>query len=169
MKKYLWVPYDLRSRSNVLMEEEVDELVNHIDELVQVFADIAVEAGFMNGNEEQLSFVHVKLQVLTDDGCRFWHQDSVPFRLLSTFRGPCTEWVHPSFSSATLERRQDDSKHAQSMTHRDVAIFKGRGDADATLLHDQPGIVHRSPRIKGSGECRLLLVIDIPQEGWHFD
>jgi len=111
----------------------------------------------------------VKLQVMTNDGCRFWHQDSVPFRLVSTLRGSCTEWVPPEFSRATLKRRQHDSKHARSMNLSDVALFKGRGDADAESIYGQPGIVHRSPRIEESGESRVILIIDIPQEGWHFD
>src|SRR6056300_1224138 len=62
----------------------------------------------------------VKIQVMTNDGCRFWHQDSVPFRLVSTLRGPCTEWVPPDFSKATLKQRQHDSKHARSMRLNDV-------------------------------------------------
>ena len=39
MKKYLWVPYSLRShkkRKQTLDEDGVDELVNYIDQLVQV-------------------------------------------------------------------------------------------------------------------------------------
>ena len=106
---------------------------------------------------------------MTTDGCQYWHQDCVPFRLLSTIKGPCTEYVLPEFSRATLEKREYDSKHAQRMNIGDVAIFKGRGDSDATQIYNQPGIVHRSPRLDGTGLNRLLLVVDIPQEGWHFD
>ena len=55
------------------------------------------------------------------------------------------------------------------MKLNDVALFKGRGDADSQSLYDQPGIVHRSPRVEESGESRVVLIIDIPQEGWHYD
>eukprot|EP00984_Skeletonema_dohrnii_P009468 scaffold3622_cov145-Skeletonema_dohrnii-CCMP3373.AAC.6 len=72
-------------------------------------------------------------------------------------------------STATLKQRQHDSNHARSMNLSDVALFKGRGDADAESIYGQPGIVHRSPRIEESGESRVILIIDIPQEGWHFD
>ncbi len=106
---------------------------------------------------------------MTTDGCRYWHQDCVPFRLLSTLKGPCTEYVLPQHSRTTLENRQNNSQHAQPMNLGDVAIFKGRGDADATQIHNMPGIVHRSPRLDDTGLNRLLLVVDIPQEGWHFD
>ena len=153
-----------------LDEEGIDELVHHVDQLAQMFARIAKESGFLGDDDkDKVPFVYVKLKVVESDGCRFWHQDCVPFRLCATFRGPCTEWVPPAFSKITLARRQFDSKHAQSLSLCDVALFKGRGDADADLLHDLPGIVHRSPRIEGTGMSRLLLVIDIPHEGWHYD
>lgn len=168
LKGYIWTPYALRSRKSALDEEGTDELVQHVDRLVQVFADIAQESGYVISDDDKIPFVHVKLHVIRDNGCKFWHQDCVPFRLCTTFRGPCTEWVYPEFSKETLKQRQSDSKHAQSMSLNDVAIFKGRGDADATFLYDQPGIVHRSPRVR-EGDFRLLLVIDIPQKGWHFD
>mmetsp|Transcript_12864 Transcript_12864/g.20927 ORF Transcript_12864/g.20927 Transcript_12864/m.20927 type:complete len:300 (-) Transcript_12864:41-940(-) len=173
MKKYLWVPYQLRShelRKRALDEEGIDELVHHIEQLVEVFADISQQAGFVSNDNDggQLPFVYVKLQVIGDDSCKYWHQDSVPFRMITTYRGPCTEWVPPALSKETLERRQFDSEHVQSLSHCDVALFKGRGDADADLLYDQTGIVHRSPRTEGSGIYRLVLVLDIPR-GWHFD
>ncbi|KAL3804054.1 hypothetical protein HJC23_006445 [Cyclotella cryptica] len=173
IKKHIYLPYALRSRPNVLNEEEATELSEHIDKLVQQFADVAIQSGFMDGNVDgdvdEIPFVHVKLQVMTTDGCRFWHQDSVPFRLVSTLRGPCTEWVPPEFSTTTLKRKNHDSKHAQSMKLGDVALFKGRGDVEAKSIFGHPGIVHRSPRIEGSGDARIVLVIDIPQQGWHFD
>ena len=74
-----------------------------------------------------------------------------------------------TIESAELDKRRDQrsslkAKHAQSLMHTDVALFKGRGeDHDATKLLDHPGIVHRSPRIEAAGICRSVLVLDIPQ------
>lgn len=173
IKKHIWVPYKLRShekRKRALDEKGIDQLVDQVEQLVQVFAKVSKDAGFLDEGEGQCPFVYVKLHVIEDNGCAFWHQDCVPFRMVSTYRGPCTEWVPPAFSKETLERRQFNSKHAQSLTHCDVALFKGRGDTDEDdEFFDQPGIVHRSPRTtEGSGINRLVLVLDIPQEGWHF-
>lgn len=172
MKKRLWVPYQLRShvkRKQSLDEEGIDELVNQIDELVQVFAKIAKDSGNLVEDEDGLSCLFVKLKAVSDNGCAFWHQDCVPFRMVATYRGPCTEWVPPAFSKTTLERHTRDSEHSQSLTHCDVALFKGRGETDEDdEFLNQPGIVHRSPRTEGTGVYRLVLVIDIPQEGWHF-
>ena len=109
--------------------------------------------------------IRVRLERVGDDGCAYWHQDSVPYRLVATYRGPCTEFVHPDHSNATLRKRKGDSQHAQAFTHSDVALFKGRGPTEYgdPLLH-HPGIVHRSPRIKGSRIHRLILVLNLPDD-----
>ena len=95
LKKYLYVPYPLRShegRKRVLDEDGIDELVQHIDNLAQAFSSIVKQSGLVCESEDEVPFVNVRLSVVGDDGCRFWHQDYVPFRLCTTFRGPSTEW-----------------------------------------------------------------------------
>jgi len=149
----------LRSQKQLaLTDADMDELVDDVDQLVRVFAKLT-----------KSKEVFVKLERLDDNGCQFWHQDSVSFRLLTTYRGPCTEWVHPDVSKATLRRKSAHSIESRSLCHHDVALFKGRGETnhgDALLNH--PGIVHRSPHIAGSGVHRVLLVLDIPRPA-HFE
>ena len=155
LKSYLWRPYNLRSQKDrALVEEDIDELVEQIDQLVHIFVEIVNEPA-----------IHVKLEAISDDGCRNWHQDFVPYRLVATYRGPCTEFVPPTLSKSTLQRRHSNCKHAQSLLHSDVALFKGRGCEDDDCSHDHPGIVHRSPRNTGH---RVVLILDIPQKGWHY-
>jgi hypothetical protein len=152
-------PYKLRSKQkNPLTDNQLHELVDEVETLVQAFCIVS-----------DSELVNVKLEVVDDNGCRYWHQDSVPMRLVATYRGPCTEYVSPRFSEQTLLGRESDSPHTQSLTHCDVALFRGRGetDEDSPLLSNE-GIVHRSPRIEGSGIHRLVLVLDIPREGWHY-
>lgn len=162
LKSHIYTPYKLRSQTTTsLTEQDIDELVTHIEQLVRVFADIAKP----HQHCEHCHDIHVKLEVTNDDGCKFWHQDSVPYRLIATYRGPCTEYVPPTLSESTLKRRQYNNKHSLFLEQRDVALFKGRGHDDPNQLVGQPGIVHRSPRNKGH---RVVLVLDIPQEGWHF-
>ena len=73
----------LRAQKNrALADGGVAELVDELDQLVRVFVAITGS-----------NTVHVKLEVLDDNGCAFWHQDSVPYRVCATYRGPCTEWV----------------------------------------------------------------------------
>ena len=144
--------------SGTLGARHVNELVDDVARFVGLFSKVCGE-----------EYVHVRLEALEDSCCVFWHQDCVDFRWVATYRGPCTEFVAPEWSKAVLRRRQADSKHAQGLTHSDVALFKGRGEThDPTKLLDHPGIVHRSPRIEAAGICRSVLVPDIPQP-WMFD
>lgn len=143
----------LRSQQGrALSDSQIGELVEDIDKLTGIFAHLS-------GSEK----VYVKLETLEDNGCSFWHQDCVPFRLVTTYRGPCTQWVRPEHSRATLRRRKFDSVHAENLLLNDVALFKGREKSEfGESLFDYPGIVHRSPRIEGTGVCRVVLVLDIP-------
>lgn len=144
----------LRRKKRALGPLEIDALVSDIEQQVRLFAELT-----------KSETVHVKLERIGDDGCAFWHQDCVDFRLVTTYRGPCTQFVHPKWSDSTLRRRKFDSKHAKSLTHHDVALFKGRGKtALGDALLRQPGVVHRSPRLDGSGIYRVVLVLDIPQK-----
>ena len=104
---------------SVLSTSQLESLIQDVAALVQIF-DAIVQAGG----------VHVRLECLSSNGCQYWHQDTVLLRLVTTYRGPCTEYVHPMHEEETLRRRQHDAAHAQSLTHYDVALFKGRLFAD---------------------------------------
>ena len=108
---------DALGASGALDAGQLDALVEDVARLVGLFAKVSGE-----------EYVVVRLEALEDNGCVFWHQDCVDFRLCATYRGPCTEFVAPEWSKAVLRRRQADSKHAQSLMHTDVALFKGRGE-----------------------------------------
>lgn len=64
-----------------------------------------------------------------------------------------------------------DTQEDPSIPPEHQPLFEGMGDV--ALFKDgemrSAGYVHRSPRIEESGESRVILIIDIPQEGWHFD
>ena len=144
---------DALGASGALDAGQLDALVEDVARLCQLFAKVSGE-----------EYVFVRLEALEDNGCVFFHQDCVDFRLCATYRTPCTEFVAPEWSKARCGGGQADSKHAQSAhAHRRRAL-QGRGeDHDATKLLDHPRIVHRSPRIEAAGICRSVLVLDIPQ------
>ena len=69
IKKHTFLPYDIRSRPNVLNEVEADELAEHVDKLVQLFADVAIQSGYMEGNVDdgsvdEIPYVHVSLNIM---------------------------------------------------------------------------------------------------------
>jgi len=152
-----------KSKKVSLSNSYLEELIENVEQMVDIFDSIVGEDS-----------VHVRLECLTDNGCAFWHQDTVPIRMVATYRGPCTEYVLPEVSQETLSNRQHDSKHAKSLTHHDVALFKGREFVEEEGMDDEEddpdvviaasGIVHRSPRIEATGVVRLVLVLDIPAD-----
>jgi phosphoribosyl-AMP cyclohydrolase len=78
-------------------------------------------------------------------------------RMIGTYRGPGTEWIEPGDAEAVMARPDADAPRACGLGTGDVAVFKGCGWPGQP--HDG-GILHRSPRIAGTGVVRLVLVID---------
>ncbi|MEZ5757660.1 MAG: DUF1826 domain-containing protein [Emcibacteraceae bacterium] len=112
-------------------------LAEDINSLAQLFAKI------MKTNS-----INLRLDVVNDNACRKFHQDNVAARLLCSYRGRGTEY---GIYSATP---MPDVIY--ELPKQAVGIFKGRRwtPAPSTVIY------HRSPPIEGSGETRLLLVID---------
>ncbi len=97
--------------------------------------------------------LQLRLDVVTSNMCRRFHQDAVRARLICTYRGigtqfgPCVDGVSPE----------------PVLTAPTGAPLIVRG-------LDWPGrpegrVLHRSPPIEGSGVSRLLLVLDPVYEG----
>ncbi|MET4898801.1 DUF1826 domain-containing protein [Sphingomonadaceae bacterium jetA1] len=89
--------------------------------------------------------VEIRVERITGNGCWKFHADYVALRLISTYCGQATQWL-PEGATEDTEPR--------ALAAGDVGLFKGR-----ELAGDR-AIIHRSPPIAGSGEDRLLLVID---------
>lgn len=104
--------------------------------------------------------VRLRLEPIQDNACRRLHRDCVPVRLLTTYRGPGTEWVAPRFADKALARPDDYAGPLHRMPRQAVALFKGCGFAGQAL--EERGIVHRSPPIAGTGITRLVLCLDLP-------
>lgn len=88
--------------------------------------------------------VRVRLEVVTGDACRRWHHDYADVRLVTTFAGRGTEYIADGL--------------ARSLSTGPIALFKGRLAAP-----DEALVLHRSPPLVGTGERRLVLVIDTPR------
>jgi hypothetical protein len=98
--------------------------------------------------------VDIRLERIQDNACRLFHRDNVRVRVLTTYRGPSTEWVEPEFPRMALRASGRFCFPIRRLDDLDVAVFKGsQGDPDR-------GVVHRSPPIEGTGETRLLLCLN---------
>jgi hypothetical protein len=122
-------------------------LIIDIETLAHAFAQIA-----------QSKQVDIRLERIEDNACRLFHRDSVHFRLLTTYRGPSTEWVEPEFAQIALRNSGRFCLPIRCLEDYDVAIFKGSHSAQ------DRGVVHRSPPIERTGETRLLLCINAPSK-----
>lgn len=101
------------------------------------------------------SKVEIRLEHVTTNACKKFHGDHVTARLICTYVGPGTQWLDG-------EDAEDcgcgDPHNIQQMNAGDVALLKGR-----VWSEDHPAI-HRSPPIEGTGEERLVLVINPPAQ-----
>ncbi|MEM7732314.1 MAG: DUF1826 domain-containing protein [Pseudomonadota bacterium] len=93
-------------------------------------------------------YIRLRLDVISHDACRTFHIDSVTARLICAYRGTGTQYgISP-----------DGKDPSRVFTVPACAPIILRG----TRWPGGPksGLLHRSPPIEGSGETRLLLVID---------
>ncbi|MBV6633712.1 MAG: DUF1826 domain-containing protein [Alphaproteobacteria bacterium] len=104
-------------------------------------------------------FLDVRIQLVRSDACRFWHRDSVDYRLLCTYYGPGTQWVNPELGAEVLAERDSWSGPCHDMMAGDVSLFAG------SCAMGKTGIVHRSPPIKAQGKTRLVLCINTRSDG----
>ena len=127
---------------------EREHLIADIADLVKHFAHLA-----------GCDTVRFRLDAIDHNSCSKWHRDSVALRLITTYRGPGTQWVAATGSVDVLARPNDEAAVARTMQAGDVAVFRGKGASDRA---NGGGIVHRSPPIAGQKLTRLVLVLDLP-------
>ena len=120
-----------------------DLLVGDVDNLVSAFSKVA-----------HTDLVDVRLERISHDACWKFHRDCVEARLLTTYRGPATEWVEPIHAERALREQKRFTGPVEHLRINDVAIFKG------SCAGPSSGIVHRSPPIAGTGRTRLLLCLN---------
>ncbi|NOD62088.1 MULTISPECIES: DUF1826 domain-containing protein [unclassified Ruegeria] len=116
---------------------ERDRLVDDVAALSDIFA------GLMNAK-----WLRLRLDVITTNACRRFHIDAVTARLVCTYKGTGTQYGVSTGGA-------DPSRVFTTPTGAPILL---RG----TLWPAQPdpGFLHRSPPIEGTGETRLVLVLD---------
>ena len=123
---------------------ELRWLADDVAALVRRFAEVAAEPA-----------VDVALKVVENDSCWRFHRDHTLLRLLTTYRGPGTQWVPaPRAEQALREQRAYHGGLIEAPRFA-VALFHGALAPAAGAAAG--GVVHRSPPIAGQGIARLLL------------
>ncbi|MEO1489941.1 MAG: DUF1826 domain-containing protein [Pseudomonadota bacterium] len=97
----------------------------------------------------------VQLEIVTTDSCRKFHGDYVTARLITTYVGTGTQWLEND--DAEMVAQGLEPRRINTLRAGDVGLFKGK-------LATETPCIHRSPPIGGTGERRLLLVLNPAKE-----
>lgn len=124
--------------------------------LVNWLADDIVDKADMMAQLTGAPALRVRLDVIEDDHCRKFHFDNVRLRLVTTYRGPGTEWISPRHASRLAPGSVPPNDVIRRLSRGHVAVMRGAKGATP----DRPGVLHRSPPIAGTGIVRLFLAID---------
>lgn len=116
---------------------ERNRLIDDVGALASIFA------GLMRP-----PWLRLRFDVVDTNACRKFHVDAVTARLICTYRGTGTEYG--------TGQNQEDPKRIFTVPTGSPILLRG------SLWPEQPasGLLHRSPPIEGTGETRLLLVLD---------
>ena len=106
--------------------------------------------------------VTLRLETTDSDGCRRFHTDRTHLRLLSTYRGPGTEWL--------TDAQVDRDAHYGGGSNGEILCYGKPSELHPYWVdilkgtafpgNAQQGLVHRSPPIAHSGHVRVLLYLD---------
>ncbi len=123
-------------------------LIDDVTQLAMLYADAL-----------RVTHVHLRLESVHDNACKKFHRDCVIARLITTYRGPGTEWVAAENAARALSLQHDYDGELLHVPTQSVAMFKG------CLGGGEAGVHHRSPQIFGSGTTRLFLCMNASNSG----
>lgn len=141
-------------------------LVLSADRVCEAVADIANHCGTPNGadrdlliedvsalaaifaNVMQTTYLRLRLDVVRGNACRKFHIDAVTARLVCTYRGTGTQY---GFADNGC-----DPERIFTVPTGSPLVLRGTRWPETPIS----GLLHRSPPIEGTGETRLVLVLD---------
>lgn len=140
----------------ILQPNAVEKTLTHLGDIYGLppgserdwlYADIAsladAFAGLMSAR-----FLRLRLDVVTTNACRRFHVDAITARLVCTYRGTGTQYG--------ISVDGTDPSEVSTVSTGCPILLRG------TQWPAKPdaGLLHRSPPIEGTGEARLVLVLD---------
>ncbi|WP_114961773.1 DUF1826 domain-containing protein [Tritonibacter mobilis] len=117
--------------------EERNMLIEDASALASIFANVMDSA-----------YVRLRFDVVDTNACRKFHIDAVKARLVCTYRGTGTQYG--------LSENGHDPEQILTVPTGAPIILRGTRWPETPVS----GVLHRSPPIAGTGETRLLLVLD---------
>lgn len=112
-------------------------LIDDIAALADIFANVM-----------QTTFMRLRLEKVTRNACHKFHADAITARLICTYRGPGTQYG--------ISRDHTDPDRIFTTPTGAPIVLRG----SCWPQNPASGLLHRSPPIEGTGETRLVLVLD---------
>lgn len=149
-------PDQLPAARTVLRPQAISEAVQHLCDIAGM--EDCPERRWLEDDIADLSrrfseimrvpYLRLRLGVVKTNACRKFHIDAIMARLICTYRGTGTQY---GFST-------DGNEPSKVFTIDTGSTMVMRG----TRWPETPasGLLHRSPPIEGTGETRLVLVLD---------
>lgn len=116
---------------------ERDLFIDDVSALAAIFADVM-----------RVDYLRLRLDVINNNACRKFHIDAVTARLVCTYRGTGTQYG--------ISTDGNHPCHVSTVPTGSPIILRGTRWPETPIS----GLLHRSPLIEGSGETRLVLVLD---------
>lgn len=116
-------------------------------ERTMLIDDIAALAAMFSSIMDS-RYIRLRLDVIETNACRKFHIDALTARLICTYRGRATQYGNGAMGNEPTDIRD--------VPTGSPTILRGTSWRSAA----EPGLLHRSPPIEGTGETRLVLVLD---------
>ncbi|WP_424988154.1 DUF1826 domain-containing protein [Microbulbifer sp. S227A] len=116
---------------------ERDLLIDDVSALAAIFANVM-----------RVDYLRLRLDVVRGNACRKFHIDAVTARLVCTYRGTGTQYGIAGDGA--------DPRRVFTVPTGSPIILRGTSWPETPVS----GLLHRSPPIEGTGETRLVLVLD---------
>ena len=116
---------------------ERERLVDDTAALADIFAELM-----------RAPYLRLRFDVITTNACRKFHIDAVTARLICTYRGTGTQYG--------ISTDVDEPRRVFTVPTGAPILLRGTRWPE----HPKSGLLHRSPPIAGTGETRLVLVLD---------
>lgn len=149
-------PDNLPKGRIVLHPDAVHQAVGHLCEMAGT--PQGVERDWLQNDIADLSnrfaklmsarFIRLRIDVVTNNACSKFHIDAVRARLVCTYRGSGTQYG--------ISTSGEGPHRVFQVATGSPILLRG------TLWPETPpsGLLHRSPPISGTGETRLVMVLD---------
>lgn len=123
--------------AGLAVQHMVGVLVDDISALAAVFAEIT-----------NAPYLRLRLDVVSNNACKKFHIDALTLRLICTYRGTGTQY-------GISENGAAPDPVFTAPTGAPIVLRGTEFPGDP-----KSGLLHRSPPIEGTGETRLVLVLD---------